>query len=276
MPTDAGPGPVVGFLGAGQMGEALLAGLLRRGLTTARAVRVVEARPERASWLRERYRVQLDPDLDALAGRCDVVVLAVKPQDLARALAALGGRPRPGLLWLSIAAGRSVEWLEARLPPESRVVRAMPNLAMRVEEGMSVFCRGRHATQADGRLAVDILACGGYVRELAEEHFDAATAVSGSGPAFFAVLLDAFVEGGMALGLPAADALALSLRTMVGTAKVLTEGQGSPDELVRAVTSPGGTTAAGLAVLDRSTMRRMIEEILQAAARRAQELGRGE
>ncbi len=275
MPTNAGSAPAVGFLGAGQMGEAILAGLLRRRMTTARAVRVVEARPERASWLRERYRVRIEPDLDALAGRCDIVVLAIKPQDLEGALAGLGVSPRPGLVWLSIAAGRSVEWLEARLPPKSRVVRSMPNLAMRVGEGMSVYCRGRHATRADGRLAADLLACGGAVRELAEEHFDAATALSGSGPAFFTVLLDAFAGGAAALGLPAADALALALQTMAGTAKVLAEGQASPAEFVRAVTSPKGTTAAGLAVLDQPAMRQLIQETLQAAARRARELGRG-
>ncbi len=255
------------------MGEAILAGVLRSRWTTARSVRVVEARPDRAHWLRERYRVQLDPDLDALSARCDVVVLAVKPQHLEAALANLGPPPRKGLVWLSIAAGKSLAWLESRLPPRSHVVRAMPNLPMRVSEGMSVYCRGRHATRADARLAADLLACGGMVRDLPEPLFDVATALSGSGPAFFTVLLDGLVEGATALGLPAGDALALALQTMAGTAKVLAEGEASPAEFVRAVTSPKGTTAAGLDVLDRSSVRQVLHDTLRAAMLRSRELG---
>lgn len=261
------------FLGAGKMGEAVLAGLCRQGLVRPRDVRVVEVSAERAAAVRRRYRVQVVADAASAVAASDVVVLAVKPQDLGGLLEGLPSGAARGRLFVSIAAGKTLEWLEARLPG-ARVVRVMPNLAMRVGEGMSAFCLGRRATGRDRRAVVALLRCAGVAREIPEPLFDAVTALSGSGPAFLATVLKAFVEGGIALGLPPDDALALALQTLKGTARVLGEGGDSLDEFIQAVTSARGTTAAGLAVLEKSSLAGIVRRTLRAAALRSRALSR--
>ncbi len=263
-----------GFFGAGQMGEAILAGMLRRRRTRPGDIRILEASAIRAEEVRRKYAVGIELHAANLLRASDVVVLAVKPQDLEALLKTLPEDGVRGRLFVSIAAGRTLSWLEARLP-EARTVRVMPNLAMRVGEGMSAFCLGTRATGSDRRTVSALLRCSGIVRELPENLFDAVTALSGSGPAFLATVLQAFVDGGTALGLPEEDALILARQTMVGTAKVLAEGGDSLPAFVKAVTSAKGTTAAGLAVLEKSTLGGIVRRTLLAAARRSRELGQG-
>jgi pyrroline-5-carboxylate reductase len=263
-----------GFLGAGQMGEAIFAGLLARQLARPRDVLIVDASAERAASMHRKHRVVVAQDANALVKASDLVVLAVKPQDLEALLLGLDATAVKGRLFVSIAAGKTLAWLEARLPG-ARVVRVMPNLAMRVGEGMSAYCLGKRATAADRRRVAALLTCSGKARELAESQFDAVTALSGSGPAFLATVLQAFVDGAVALGMPDDDALALAKQTMVGTAKVLSEGEASLPEFVKAVTSAKGTTAAGLAVLEASSLRGIVAKTLKAAAKRSRELGQG-
>ena len=260
------------FLGAGQMGSAILGGLVRAGVPAAN-LHVFDANPARGPELADALGVASEPSADAAVRAADVVVLAVKPQHLGDLLASLD----PALLarptWLSIAAGKPLAWLEARLPG-ARVVRAMPNLAMRVGEGMSALCPGSRATADDAARADFVLAASGKVRRLPESLFDAVTALSGSGPAFLAVVLRAFARGAEALGRPADDALFLAKQTMAGTAKVLSDGDAPLDDFVRAVTSAKGTTEAGLAVLDGPALRDLAAATLAAAARRSAELAR--
>lgn len=259
------------FLGAGQMGSAIFTGLLARGGVAPGDVTIFEARTKRAAECAERYGVRVAASAAEAVASADLVVFAVKPQDLGNLLATLDPALLARPLFLSIAAGKPLAWLEERLPG-ARVVRAMPNLAMRVGEGMSALCRGSRATDADVDAAAFVLGCSGKVRTLPESLFDAVTALSGSGPAFFAVVLQAFVKGAVALGMPEDAAQALALQTLVGTGRVLAEGTDSPEAFVKAVTSAKGTTEAGLNVMKASDLEAIAADTLAAAARRSAEL----
>jgi len=262
-----------GFLGAGQMGEALFAGMLRQGKACPADVHIAEVNHARAEAMREKYGVTV-ADACAVVASADLVVLATKPQDMEALLKALPSDGVRGKLFVSIAAGKSLATLEALLP-EARVVRVMPNLPMRVGEGMSCFCRGTGVTEADVEAVQMLLGCSGRVREMPETQFDAVTALSGSGPAFVAVIAQAFVDGAVAQGMSAEDARALTLQTLRGTATVLAEGGVPLKEFVEQVTSKGGTTAAGRGVLEGSGMAEIIAQTLKAAADRSRELGNG-
>lgn len=260
--------PVVGFVGAGHMGGAMLRGLAAAAFRPA--LRVFDAAPGRAAALAaELGAVAADSPADLAAG-CDAVVLAVRPGDLPDVLAAFGDAAP---LFLSIAAGRRLAWLEERLPAGARVVRAMPNLGVSVGLGMTAYAGGSRATESDLALAGRILSSFGDAVRLPEENLDAVTALSGSGPAFFAYALQAMADGGAALGLDPAAASRLALQTMLGTATVLSRpGAPAVADFIAAVATRGGTTAAGKDVLDASDVRAVFAATLEAAARRAAEL----
>jgi pyrroline-5-carboxylate reductase len=204
-----------------------------------------------------------------------VVLLAVKPQDLD----ALVRQIAPGLtcrhVVISIAAGKTLSHLQKLAGRKVRLVRVMPNLAMMVGEGMSAFCLGRGARPSDRRLAARLLGCCGRVVELAERHFDAVTALSGSGPAFFACLMSAMADAAVAEKLPADAARLLAVQTMLGAARYLRETGIEPAAFVQAVASPKGTTAAGLSVMEDSPVREILARTIHAAAVRSRELRRG-
>lgn len=264
----------VGFVGCGKMGEAILADLLRSGKAAAANVAVCEADPERRGGLRRRHGVATYAEYGPAVTGTDVVFLAVKPQSLdavLRDVASVAGRH--GGLYVSIAAGKRLPRIEALLPG-ARVVRVMPNLATLVSEGMSVFCAGTRVAAADRSLVVDLLSSFGGVLELPERQFDAVTAVSGSGPAFLAYFLKLVIEAATDLGLNRQDAGMLAVRTMTGAAKLLSAGGFDVDGLIAAVSSPHGTTVAGMAVLERSPMADIVRQTLRAAAQRSQELSR--
>lgn len=265
--------PIYAFLGAGRMGEAILAGMLRAGVASPQEIIIVEASAGRSAEIAQRYGVVVEEEVSAAVLAADAVILAVKPQELGHLLEGLSVGICRERLFISIAAGCTLAWLEERLPG-ARVVRAMPNLAMRVGEGMSAFCLGRLAVEDDRRVVREVLGSSGKVREIAEELFDAVTALSGSGPAFLAAVLKTFVAGAVSLGLPQEDALVLALQTFRGTAGVLAEGDESPDEFIRSVTSAKGTTAAGLEVLQSSGLEDIVRLALAAAAERSRELSR--
>ena len=262
--------PRIGFVGAGHMGGAMLRGLAAAAFRPA--LRVFDADPARTAALAAETGAEAAASPAALAAGCDAVVLAVRPGDLPGVLAALAPAA-DGPLVLSIAAGRRLAWLEERLPAGARVVRAMPNLGVSVGLGMTVFSAGSRATGADLALAERIFSSFGRAVRLPEANLDAVTALSGSGPAFFAQFLRAMARGGEALGLAPGDAAALALQTMLGTATVLAKpGAPAADGFIAAVATPGGTTAAGKAVLDASDLDAVAAATLAAAARRASEL----
>ena len=258
----------IGFLGAGHMGGAMLRGLAAADFRPA--LRVFDAAPGRAEALAAELGAVAASSPADLAAGCDAVVLAVRPGDLPALLPELED---PAPLYLSIAAGRRIAWIEERLPAGARVVRAMPNLGVSVGLGMTVYAPGSRATEDDLALAGRILSSFGKAVRLPESDLDAVTALSGSGPAFFAYALQAIADGGAALGLAPAAAAELALQTMLGTATVLSRpGAPSVPDFIAAVATKGGTTAAGKDVLDASDARSVFAATLAAAARRAAEL----
>ncbi len=252
------------------MAEAILASLLRARVVEVCDMVVVEIKDARRRWLSDQYGVPVDSQPSALA-EADVVVLAVKPQDFDPALAALTGITGPQQLVVSIAAGKRLAGIEATLCG-ARIVRVMPNLACTVGAGMSVYCLGTRCNSTDRNRVEDLLGCSGAVLELPEAQFDAVTAVSGSGPAFFARFLHCMTEAGMIAGLEASDARLLARQTMLGTARVLAENEIEPEAFIQAVASPGGTTEAGLTVMNESDLAAIVRNTVAAAAQRSREL----
>lgn len=261
----------VGFIGAGNMAEAILVSLLESGLQEPDEIWAGELRESRRRRLKRAYGVGVTARNAAVVERSDVVFLSVKPQDMAAALEPLGRLFTAKHLVLSIAAGKRLAFFESLLP-RARVVRVMPNLAASVGEAMSAFCAGARVRDADRRRTARLLGAFGKVVELDESLFDVVTALSGSGPAFFAYLLEALVAAAVKEGLTRRDALLLGEQTMLGTARVLMEKGIEPAALIRSVRSPKGTTAEGLAVLDEAGVGRVMARALVAAARRSREL----
>jgi len=260
----------IGFIGAGKMAETILAALLEQRQKPEN-IRAGEVRAARRRQLTRRYGIRVTARNRVVVDHAQVLFLCVKPQELAAALAPIADGITGRHLVLSIAAGKTLSTLE-QLLPRARVIRVMPNLAASVGAGMSAYCAGSRARPADRRKAAGLLAAFGRAIELPESAFDAVTALSGSGPAFFAYALDALVGGAVKQGLRREDALALAEQTMLGTARVLQEQGVAPADLIASVASPKGTTAEGLAVLDGSDVKDVLEQVIAAAARRSREL----
>jgi pyrroline-5-carboxylate reductase len=257
------------------MGEAILASLIRSACCQPRDLLACEAVDARRTQIRQRYRVKVTACPQDLAATCGTIVLAVKPQDLDAALQQLAPSLSRRHLLISIAAGKTLARLQELAGPQVRIVRVMPNLAVAVGEGMSAFALGGRARAGDRRWVARLLGSCGQAVELDEPLFDAVTALSGSGPAFFAYVMQAMADAGTALGLPPAASRLLANQTMLGTARTLAETGQEPAAFIQAVCSPKGTTAAGLAVLERSAVRGAVARTLRAAARRSRELNRG-
>lgn len=254
------------IVGGGRMGEALLAGLL--AAQPGREIRVVETDDERAEEVAKRHpRVDVAATVEAAEG----TVLAVKPHHVVDVCTTLGevGAGRV----LSIAAGVTIAAIEDALPPGTPVVRAMPNTPSLVGKGAAALAGGSSASANDLDWAESILAAVGLVTRVPESLLDAVTGLSGSGPAYVFVVLDALIEGGVAAGLPRDVAESLAGQTLLGAAALYLEGDQSPGELRAQVTSPGGTTAAGLRVLEQRAVRAAFIDAVVAARDRSVELG---
>ena len=265
----------LGFFGAGKMAEGILAAASLMKDFDPQTVLMAEKVPARAKELEKKYGVRTTPDAKEVARTAPVIFLAVRPQDLA----ALAADVRPLLtkmaLVVSIAAGKSLATLKKTLGKEARLVRVMPNLALRAKEGMCALCPAANATPADVRKVAKILNGAGRTVVLPEKNFDAVTALSGSGPAFFAFMEQAMAEGGRKLGLPADAARLLAEQTMLGTAAYLRQSGADLETFISGVATPGGTTAAGMDVMRASDFADVVARTLAAAANRSAELGRG-
>lgn len=264
----------IGFLGAGKMGEAILAALLKNKLCKPDEVLVCDVQAARRALVRRRQGVAVTASPARLPAECGTIFLAIKPQDLDTALAALAPALAPRHLLISIVAGKTTARLEELAGGRARVARVMPNLNVAVGEGMCAFTLGSRAGKADCKTVARLLAGCGRAIELEECHFDAVTGLSGSGPAFFAYVMEAMAGGAVALGMPADAARTLALQTMLGTARTLLETWQEPTAFIRDVCSPKGTTAAGMAVLEKSSAKTALERTVKAAARRSRELNR--
>jgi pyrroline-5-carboxylate reductase len=261
------------ILGAGKIGESLLSGLLSSGWSD---VVVTGRRQERIDELRERHGVEATlANVDAISD-ARVVVVAVKPQDIELLLAEIAPAITPEQTLLSVAAAIPTSTIERQLSGPVPVVRAMPNAPSTVHEGIAGICAGAHATDEHLALAEDVLSHLGGVVRLPEYAMDAVTAVSGSGPAYFALLAEAMIEAGILLGLSREVTTRLVVQTMFGTAKLLRDEGMHPVELREAVTSPGGTTIRAIRELEQAGVRAALLNAIQAAMERSRELAAGE
>ncbi|WP_181783754.1 pyrroline-5-carboxylate reductase [Pseudonocardia pini] len=262
----------IAVLGAGKIGEALLSGLLAAGRPAADLV-FTERHPGRAAELSGRLGVEA-ADVPAAAGKADVVVVAVKPQDIAPVLTELTAALTPGTLVVSLCAGLPTALFEGGLPAGTPVVRVMPNTPMVVGQAMSAVSGGTHATAAHLALVEELLGAVGKVVTVPESQQDAVTALSGSGPAYFFFLVEAMIDAGILLGLPRTVAADLIVQSAYGAATMLRESAEHPVLLREAVTSPAGTTIAAIRELERHGVRAALIDAIEAARDRSAELGR--
>ena len=272
--TEAGEGRLkglkVGFIGAGAMGGAIIRGLLAGAVARED---LIYYDPDPASQKR-LAKLGVEAALDqAEVMHAQVVVLAVKPQVMSQVLAGIKDYARPGHLIISIAAGVTLKTLEAALP-ESRVIRTMPNTPTIVGAGMAALAPGSRATAEDVALALEIFAAVGRAVVVEERLLDAVTGLSGSGPAYVAVFIEALTDGGVKMGLPRHLALLLATQTVLCAARLCLEEEMHPGVLKDLVTSPGGTTITGLHILEDGRFRGLVMSAVEAATLRSKELGK--
>ncbi len=261
------------ILGAGKMGEALISGLLRAGRNPA-DVAVVVRRPARGAELRETYGVAALSAADA-AKTADTLVITVKPQDMSTLLDEIAPHVPADRLVISVAAGIPTAMIERRLGAEVPVVRVMSNTPVHVDQAMSVISAGRYASEEHLRRAEELLQPVGKVLRIPESQQDAATALSGSGPAYVYFLVEAMVDAGILLGIPRATALEMVNQAVYGAARMLRDTGEHPVILREAVTSPGGTTISAIRELERHGVRAAFLAAIEAARDRGAELGSG-
>lgn len=264
----------VAVLGAGKMGEALLSGLLRAG-TAPSDLLVTTRRPERADYLRERYKVEA-VDTAVAAARADTLVIAVKPQDMGVLLDELSSVVTADRLVVSMAAGITTASIEARLVDGVPVVRVMSNTPVLVDEAMSAISAGSHASEEHLERTEALLRPVGQVLRVPESQQDAVTALSGSGPAYFFFLVEAMTDAGILLGLPRQVAHDLIVQTAIGAATMLRDSGEHPVKLREAVTSPAGTTISAIRALEDHGVRAAFLAALEAARDRSRALASGQ
>ena len=262
----------IAILGAGRLAESMLSGFLSTGWRDAQDIVATSRRAERRDALTALYAIETTSDnAEAIRG-ARLVILSVKPQDIAGLLAEIAPAVSPGQTLLSVAAGVTTRSIESRLPDGARVVRAMPNAPAVLHEGIAGVCGGDHARDEDLDVATTALGHLGAVVRVAEDDMDAVTALSGSGPAYFALLAEAMIEAGLLLGLSRDVSTKLVVQTMFGSARLLRDEQMHPVELREAVTSPGGTTTRAIRELERSGVRAAFLNAINAATERSREL----
>ncbi|MBY8888702.1 pyrroline-5-carboxylate reductase [Streptomyces sp. PTM05] len=263
----------VAVLGTGKIGEALLSGMIRAGWAPGELL-VTTRRADRAAALRERYGVACVTNAEA-AKTADTLILAVKPQDMAALLDELAPHVPADRLVISAAAGVPTAFFEERLAEGTPVVRVMPNTPVLVDEGMSVISAGSHATEEHLRRTEEIFNPVGKTLRVPEKHQDAATALSGSGPAYFYYLVEAMTDAGILLGLPRSQAHDLIVQSAIGAAVMLRDSGEHPVKLREAVTSPAGTTISAIRELESHGVRAALLSALEAARDRSRELAEG-
>ncbi|HEX2872674.1 MAG TPA: pyrroline-5-carboxylate reductase [Polyangiaceae bacterium] len=263
----------IGMLGAGNMAGALIRGLLASKSVTPEQIVASDVRGDHLQELEAKYGIKTFSDNRELAKVSNLVVLAVKPQVIDRVLDQMADAFAPDTLLVSIAAGVPIRSLEARLPAHVRVVRAMPNTAAIALAGATGIAPGSRATKEDIDVTQALFAAIGRSVVLDESLIDAVTGLSGSGPAYIMVIIEALADGGVKVGLHRDTALLLAAQTVYGSAKLLLETGEHPGRLKDMVTSPGGTAIAGLHTLETGGIRRTLIDAVEAAAKRAAELG---
>ncbi len=266
--------PRLGFIGAGRMATALARGFIERHLSGAERILASDALPAAARQFAEATGARTTHDNARVAAESDCVFLAVKPQQMDAVLTALRGKLSAKQLVVSIAAGVTLAAISRHLGAGPRLVRVMPNTPCLIGKGASAYCLGPGAVPADGELVAKLLGAVGRVFELDEKLLDAVTGLSGSGPAFAFVVIEALSDGGVQMGLPRDVSLALAAQTVLGAAEMVLSSGEHPAVLKDRVASPGGTTIAGLAAIEAHGLRSALMVAVEAATRRSVELGK--
>jgi pyrroline-5-carboxylate reductase len=265
----------IGIIGVGNMGEVLVRGLMTAHAIDAKHLRATEPTDERRAFIGETYGIAVTVDNAALAAWCDILVLAVKPQNIDKVLLELHEIIDERVLIVSIAAGITTDFVASLFPnQELRIVRVMPNAPALVLAGASALCPGRHATEDDLLLTRKIFETTGTVVVLRNEALmDVVTGLSGSGPAFVFMMIEALSDAGVQMGLPRKTSNLLAAQTVYGAGKMFLETGRHAGELRDLVATPGGTTFAGLKALERGTFRSTVMDAVEAAAKKSAELG---
>jgi pyrroline-5-carboxylate reductase len=268
-------GKKIAFLGSGAMAEALVKGLLNAGTASPAEVVCAEPRPGRREELEKRYGVSVTASNVEAVSQAGIVVLSVKPQVVDAVLGEIASSLGSSRLLISIAAGVPIAAIARHLGPGVRIIRTMPNTPALVDSGATALARGPGATDADLAEATRLFQAVGTAVEVDEHLLDAVTGLSGSGPAYMFIAIEALADGGVKMGLPRAVALALAAQTVVGAGKLVLETGDHPGKLKDQVTSAGGTAIAGIHALEMAGFRAALIAAVEAAARRSKELGEG-
>ncbi len=264
----------VGFVGGGNMGEALIRGLTKTGLMPVEHLMMADVRTDRLEEMKRLYGVSVAEDNLTLVRRSDVILLAVKPQILGAVLDEIAPAT-PGKLLISVAAGVSTSEIRRHLPPGTRMIRVMPNTPALVLEGATAIAYAAGLEDGDMDTARQIFEAVGRVVILDESLMDAVTGLSGSGPAYIALVVEALADGGVRVGLDRKTAMTLAMQTVLGSARLLIETGMHPGQLKDMVSSPGGTTIAGIHTLEIGGLRRTLIDAVERATHRSRELGQG-
>lgn len=264
---------MIGFIGGGNMAEAIIKGVKSQESGVRRDILVSEPREDRRKYLQQTYGIKTTGSNKEVASSCNIIILAVKPQNMAVVLDEIADLITEDKTVVSIAAGITLSYLQSKLKTK-KLIRVMPNTPAIVQEGMSVMSLCECFSDRDIAIVRDIFMSVGKVLTLPEKYIDTVTAVSGSGPAFVALFIEAMIEAGEKMGLSKDNASELAIQTLIGTAKLLDTGM-PPVKLREMVTSPGGTTAAGLKVFEEKGFKDIVYDALRAAKKRAEELAKG-
>ncbi|MDJ0814650.1 MAG: pyrroline-5-carboxylate reductase [Desulfobacterales bacterium] len=265
---------VIAIIGTGNMGDALVSGLIVSGSSKPRNIICSDVRKDKLNEIKSRYKVRTTANNLKAVSEADIVIYAVKPQLMASVLIETGPKLDMSKLVISIAAGVPLAAMESCVEKNMRLIRVMPNIAAAVKEAATAIAAGEHATKEDVELAMEIFNSIGKSIFLEENYLmDAITGLSGSGPAYIFLIVDALADAGVKMGLSRQESLFLAAQTVLGAAKLLIETQEHPGQLKDKVTSPGGTAIAGLATLESGGLRTTLINAVEAATNRSKELG---
>jgi len=259
------------FIGAGKMATAMVNGMISKGGFNSSSIFAVDISAQAKKTFLNVTGVRCSDSANEFIYKADVVIIAVKPQTATDAVAKIADNCKEKLI-ISIAAGITISTLSKWFNSQ-RVIRVMPNTPLMIGAGASVYACGKDVLESDSGIVKSIFEPIGILRKMPENLMDAVTALSGSGPAYVFEMIQAITDAGVNAGLDREDALELTVQTVMGAAEMVQKKMGTPDELRDAVTSPGGTTAAGLAVLKKAKFRNLVNDVIQAACTRSSELG---
>jgi len=262
----------IGFIGAGKMAEALIKAILKAKIT--KSIIASDVSEKRLDYIKKNLNIKVTRSNKEVVKKANVLILAIKPQNMADVLKEIKNDVANKHLIVSIAAGIKIDYIQKQLGDKNRVIRVMPNTPCLVGEMAAGFAAGRYAKDNDIKLVATILNSAGKAFVVCEDMLDAVTGLSGSGPAFMAYILEAMIEGGVKQGLSKDVATELAMQTMKGTGKLLQETGLSPKELIDMVSSPGGTTIAGRKILEKSDVKKILIKTVERATKRSKELGK--